>query len=180
MSTVHSGFWARLVDSKGAKSDHVPTIMQAQTHVTLTDIRSGLLRPQRVVLTTARFLFIWGHMGTRHSHHEPPNSYRLQIRSAAVVDGGSITSALSARLSLLFKLLLSLAEHQPTASCHLAYHTWAQDTLAEWLRRWPSKPMWSPRVGSNPTGVAFMFVLRPHSQCKAWELTFFSMSTSET
>ena len=29
-----------------------------------------------------------------------------------------------------------------------------QDTLAEWLRRRPAKPMGSPRVGSNPTGVA--------------------------
>ena len=28
-----------------------------------------------------------------------------------------------------------------------------QDTLAEWLRRRPAKPMGSPRVGSNPTGV---------------------------
>ena len=28
-----------------------------------------------------------------------------------------------------------------------------KDTLAEWLRRRPTKPMGSPRVGSNPTGV---------------------------
>ena len=28
-----------------------------------------------------------------------------------------------------------------------------QDTLAEWLRRWPAKPLCSARVGSNPTGV---------------------------
>ena len=27
------------------------------------------------------------------------------------------------------------------------------DTLAEWLRRRPAKPMGFPRVGSNPTGV---------------------------
>ena len=33
---------------------------------------------------------------------------------------------------------------------------WAsEDTLAEWLRRRPAKPMESPRVGSNPTGVGF-------------------------
>ena len=31
----------------------------------------------------------------------------------------------------------------------------AEDTLAEWLRRRPAKPMGSPRVGSNPTGVVF-------------------------
>ncbi len=29
----------------------------------------------------------------------------------------------------------------------------SKDTLAEWLRRRPAKPMGSPRVGSNPTGV---------------------------
>ena len=29
----------------------------------------------------------------------------------------------------------------------------SDDTLAEWLRRRPAKPMGSPRVGSNPTGV---------------------------
>ena len=29
----------------------------------------------------------------------------------------------------------------------------AHDTLAEWSRRRPAKPMGSPRVGSNPTGV---------------------------
>ena len=33
-----------------------------------------------------------------------------------------------------------------------------EDTLAEWLRRRPAKPMGSPRVGSNPTGVAFPIV----------------------
>ena len=31
----------------------------------------------------------------------------------------------------------------------------SKDTLAEWLRRRPAKPMGSPRVGSNPTGVKF-------------------------
>ena len=34
-----------------------------------------------------------------------------------------------------------------------------QDTLAEWLRRRPAKPMGSPRVGSNPTGVACLISL---------------------
>ena len=31
------------------------------------------------------------------------------------------------------------------------------DTLAEWLRRRPAKPVGSARVGSNPTGVVFIF-----------------------
>ena len=32
---------------------------------------------------------------------------------------------------------------------------WSVDTLAEWLRRRPAKPVGSARVGSNPTGVGF-------------------------
>ena len=32
----------------------------------------------------------------------------------------------------------------------------AADTLAEWLRRRPAKPMGSPRAGSNPTGVVLV------------------------
>ena len=40
-----------------------------------------------------------------------------------------------------------------------------KDTLAEWLRRRSAKPMGSPRVGSNLTGVAIAYVggfaLRP-------------------
>ena len=32
-----------------------------------------------------------------------------------------------------------------------------KDTLAERLRRRPAKPMGSPRVGSNPTGVVWQF-----------------------
>ena len=31
-----------------------------------------------------------------------------------------------------------------------------KDTLAEWLRRRPAKPMESPCVGSNPTGVVLL------------------------
>ena len=30
-----------------------------------------------------------------------------------------------------------------------------EDTLAEWLRRRPAKPVGSARVGSNPTGVDY-------------------------
>ena len=33
------------------------------------------------------------------------------------------------------------------------------DTLAEWLRRRPAKPVGSARVGSNPTGVDFAIPL---------------------
>ena len=37
----------------------------------------------------------------------------------------------------------------------------AEDTLAERLRRRPAKPMGSPRVGSNPTGVDFASSMLP-------------------
>ena len=37
----------------------------------------------------------------------------------------------------------------------------AQDTLAERLRRRPAKPMGSPRVGSNPTGVDILVFAYP-------------------
>ena len=43
------------------------------------------------------------------------------------------------------------------------------DTLAEWLRRRPAKPMGSPRVGSNPTGVALPIanvITNAVSKCK--------------
>ena len=40
----------------------------------------------------------------------------------------------------------------------------SQDTLAERLRRRPAKPMGSPRVGSNPTGVACPGGRAPHSR----------------
>ena len=39
------------------------------------------------------------------------------------------------------------------------------DTLAEWPRRRPAKPMGSPCVGSNPTGVVFRGTYARH-QCK--------------
>ena len=35
----------------------------------------------------------------------------------------------------------------------------AKDTLAKWLRRRPAKPIGSPRVGSNPTGVVLRFTM---------------------
>ena len=32
-----------------------------------------------------------------------------------------------------------------------------KDTVAEWLRRWTRNPLGSARVGSNPTGVVFLW-----------------------
>ena len=40
-----------------------------------------------------------------------------------------------------------------TRPCDILGWLWPEDTLAERLRRRPAKPMGSPRVGSNPTGV---------------------------
>ena len=51
--------------------------------------------------------------------------------------------------------IFSRDEHLNRAS--ILFYTFVNDTLAEWLRRRPAKPMGSPCVGSNPTGVAFNF-----------------------
>ena len=51
-----------------------------------------------------------------------------------------------------------------------------KDTLAEWLRRRPAKPMGSPRVGSNPIGVVFLpsFVLGPGAEgCTSHHMIFY-------
>ena len=39
---------------------------------------------------------------------------------------------------------------------YVCHQSERKDTLAEWLRRRPAKPMGSPRVGSTPTGVALI------------------------
>ena len=46
-----------------------------------------------------------------------------------------------------------------------------EDTLAERLRRRPAKPMGSPRVGSNPTGVVLAFnSTDPKLPCSTFDL----------
>ena len=45
-----------------------------------------------------------------------------------------------------------------SSSCLRATRRW-QDTLAEWLRRWPAKPLGSARAGSNPAGVDYFFAV---------------------
>ena len=45
-------------------------------------------------------------------------------------------------------------KHKPAVPTRFPRSMRSDDTLAEWLRRRPAKPMGSPRVGSNPTGVA--------------------------
>ena len=44
----------------------------------------------------------------------------------------------------------------------------SKDTLAEWLRRRPAKPMGSPCVGSNPTGVVCGAVLAMVCHWSSW------------
>ena len=39
-------------------------------------------------------------------------------------------------------------------TCEVTWHV--KDTLAEWLRRRPAKPVGSAREGSNPSGVVFV------------------------
>ena len=61
----------------------------------------------------------------------------------------------------------------PTDSCNPVLLV--RDTLAERLRRRPAKLMGSPRVGSNPTGVAGVAVPAPrvtadHRETHKWPL----------
>ena len=54
-------------------------------------------------------------------------------------------------------------------SCGVAFSSGRQvvmDTLAEWLRRRPGKPMGSPRVGVSPAGVACADVERTRSSMR--------------
>ena len=44
-------------------------------------------------------------------------------------------------------------------------YSFTTDTLAERLRRRPAKPMGSPRVGSNPTGVVLHRTMKEISAC---------------
>ena len=55
----------------------------------------------------------------------------------------------------------SISEFHKTAKLLMG----VKDTLAERLRRRPAKPMGSPRVGSNPTGVVFICPLHMLYQC---------------
>ena len=59
----------------------------------------------------------------------------------------------AALLAQLGTLQLLLGEDGASAKMQLPLA--CKDTLAEWLRRWPAKSMGSPRMGSNPMGVAF-------------------------
>ena len=46
----------------------------------------------------------------------------------------------------------------------------ARDTLAEWLRRRPAKPMGSPCVGSNPTSVGHrILIARDNAAAEYWQ-----------
>ena len=51
-------------------------------------------------------------------------------------------------------------------------HTGSEDTLAERLRRRPAKPMGSPRMGSDPTGVdiAASWTLSPNTEILIYNL----------
>ena len=43
-----------------------------------------------------------------------------------------------------------MISHRPFNSNDNENHSFAQDEVAEWLRRWTANPLGSARVGSNP------------------------------
>ena len=70
-----------------------------------------------------------------------------------------VATTLHARTACKINAMLSSAD-AVRAKPHMLFATeegaLPDDTLAEWLRRRPAKPMGSPCVGSNPTGVVFV------------------------
>ena len=56
---------------------------------------------------------------------------------------------------LVFCIALKQGTGPSSSPCNYFPLPTVKDTLAERLRRRPAKPMGSPRVGSNPTGVVF-------------------------
>ena len=82
----------------------------------------------------------------------------LTFMPAATQDAWSSASQASLHGSLLS---VSACNDGRLASCkaRIMLGRPASDTLAEWLRRRPAKPMGSPRAGSNPAGVALLHVL---------------------
>ena len=69
--------------------------------------------------------------------------FPADARGKLLLEGSAINGSLAC-LPASLPLLLLRMNLVPTT---------LQDTLAEWLRRRPAKPMGSPCVGSNPTGV---------------------------
>ena len=43
-----------------------------------------------------------------------------------------------------------------------------KDTLAEWLRRRPAKPLGYTRAGSNPAGVEYYFYTKYYPRWCSW------------
>ena len=72
----------------------------------------------------------------------------------------TIASISKPRIGVVARKMYTLARISKHAHPTVPATTYAQhdlrtrDTLAEWLRRRPDKPMWSPRVASTPTSVA--------------------------
>ena len=61
--------------------------------------------------------------------------------------------------AVIFAICRAAAVRNPS---HVAVHALLSafgDTVAEWLRRRPAKPMCSARVGSNPIGVVVFLLL---------------------
>ena len=92
----------------------------------------------------------WSQEDPRQVNGGPPPGHR---RPAPPRPLHSVTKKCSKQLDSCRNLILSA--HYPQSSALLRV---TRDTLAERLRRRPAKPMGSPRVGSNPTGVVLVKV----------------------
>ena len=107
--------------------------------------------------------------GTLPGAAHPPG-YRIIIN---VIQKAACPSMLPLFVMAHWKHSL-IPEFAPTNKLRLPI---IKDTLAEQLRRRPAKPMGSPRVGSNPTGVVLAFSSNgPELPCSASESRFHSLS----
>ena len=92
----------------------------------------------------------WSQEDPRPVNGGPPPGHR---RPAPPRPLYSVTKKCSKQLDFCRNLTLSAHYLQSSALLRVT-----RDTLAERLRRRPAKPMGSPRVGSNPTGVVLVKV----------------------
>ena len=101
----------------------------------------------------------------------PPPTSHWCVRTVAFCNGDPISEDQNLpkpQAACLSSTCISSSSFNRTQQ-DLAFSIWAEtvgltktrigsdsDTLAEWLRRRPAKPMGSPCMGSNPTGVDFV------------------------
>ena len=95
-------------------------------------------------------------MGSPRVGSNPAGVARLQHPLARYWPSPKLLDASASRIVVVMRVCARSKGTDcpgPSAALHPQYLPFTMDTLAERPRRRPAKPMGSPRVGSNPTGV---------------------------